>query len=233
MLRSPSLAKSHFSPLAISNSGVDELQDSNNLTRDLGDRFERVLNAAREGEQHQLGCLLEFYRDYLITFATKRLSRQLALKSSPSDLVQETLMKASSEFRRFSGVSETELQLWLRKILRRKLIDSYRFYQVSKTRDITREVPLPPEALPGSSGGELESSELRSVNTNLLLNVLDRLDRIQQQVIQLRTFERKSFEEIGRQLGRSSEAARKLWTRAILQLTKEFRAHESRTQIGR
>ena len=205
--------------------------DSERLNHSLINRFESSLSAARRGERSELGCLLNFYREYLVTFATRKLSRDLALKSSPSDLVQSTLLKASNEFVRFRGVTEWELRTWLKKILTRKLVDTDRFYRRSIKRDISREVPLRAETLPNNLNSESGSPALVE-KMEILSILLNRLDEVDREVIQLRTFERASFEQIGVRMGRSAEAVRKLWTRAILRLTKEFRAHESRTRSG-
>ena len=204
--------------------------DSEIFNDRLIDRFESTLNAARHGGQRELGSLLNFYRDYLMTFATSKLSRDLALKSSPSDLVQETLMKATNEFARFRGVTEWELQTWLKKILARKLVDTDRFYRRSMQRDITREVPLQVDTIPIELKSDSDSPALLVEKIEILTKMLGRLDAVDQEVIRLRTFKRVKFEQIGVQMGRSAEAVRKLWARAILRLTKEFRVHESRTR---
>ena len=51
---------------------------------------------------------------------------------------------------------------------------------------------------------------------------LDAMPEDYRQAIMLRNWERLSFAEIGQQLGRSEEAARKLWTRAVLRLGDEL-----------
>jgi DNA-directed RNA polymerase specialized sigma24 family protein len=48
--------------------------------------------------------------------------------------------------------------------------------------------------------------------------VLGRLPGLYRQMIHWRNWERRSFEEIGRRTGRSAEAARQLWRRALEQL---------------
>jgi RNA polymerase sigma-70 factor (ECF subfamily) len=47
-----------------------------------------------------------------------------------------------------------------------------------------------------------------------------------QQVIRLRSFQRLSFVDVGRRLGRSADAARKLWVRAITRLQRELTSDE-------
>jgi RNA polymerase sigma-70 factor, ECF subfamily len=47
----------------------------------------------------------------------------LRVRLEPSDLVQETFLKAHREFEGFAGRSEPELMAWLRRILARTLAD--------------------------------------------------------------------------------------------------------------
>jgi DNA-directed RNA polymerase specialized sigma24 family protein len=50
--------------------------------------------------------------------------------------------------------------------------------------------------------------------------VVARLSEEHQQALRLRNQEDLSFEEVGRRLGRSAEAARKLWARALARLAE-------------
>jgi RNA polymerase sigma-70 factor (ECF subfamily) len=61
----------------------------------------------------------------------------------------------------------------------------------------------------------------------LLQRALQRLPEDYQQVIRLRNWQLLPFDVIGQQLGRSAEAARKLWARAIEHLQREMEAHAS------
>ena len=199
------------------------------LNPQLIGQFQRSLSSVREGNVADLGALLDFYREYLLTFASRKLSRDLALKIAPSDLVQETLMKASNDFCRFRGKTERELRVWLTKILVRKVIDTFRFYRNSAARDISREVPLNSNEIPFVRDSESELPDKFLERIGGLSATLNRLDNEYQEVIRLHTFERLAFEEVGKRMSRSTDAARKLWTRAILRLAQEFRVHESRT----
>ena len=196
--------------------------------------FEKTLNAARQGEQSQLGVLLDVYRGYLISVASDKLSHEVVAKAAPSDLVQETLLQASQAFGEFRGTTELELRAWLNQILARKVIDVHRYYRDFAKRDISREVRLPDMMDKGDDflggiatvpppSGEVSIAE----NARILEEALATLNEEQRKAIQLRSFEQLSFEEVGVQLGRSADAARKLWTRAVQNLTLELQSHES------
>jgi RNA polymerase sigma-70 factor, ECF subfamily len=191
--------------------------------------FELALDGARQGERKELGVLLDVYRSYLMTIASKELSRGVVAKVAPSDIVQETLMQASRSFGKFQGSSEPELRAWLKKILARKVIDTHRHYQGFASRDISREVPFfdatrdqkhwPDHNRRGDAPVEFTD------NVGVLTQLLSHLKEEQRIAIQLRTFERLSFEEVGKRLGRTTEAARKIWSRAIQQMSQEFQTH--------
>jgi RNA polymerase sigma-70 factor (ECF subfamily) len=62
-----------------------------------------LLEQARGGNENALGQLLELYRNYLRLVARSLTSEALRVKLEPSDLVQETFLKAHREFTQFAG----------------------------------------------------------------------------------------------------------------------------------
>ncbi len=55
-----------------------------------------------------------------------------------------------------------------------------------------------------------------------LHRAIETLSEIEREVIKLRNWQRLSFVEIGQRTQRSADAARKLWSRAIVRLQKEM-----------
>jgi RNA polymerase sigma-70 factor, ECF subfamily len=64
---------------------------------------------------------LELYRDYLRLLARLQLDPRLRGALDPSDIVQQTLMKAHENLKGFRGKTDAELQGWLRAILAQQL----------------------------------------------------------------------------------------------------------------
>ena len=64
---------------------------------------------------------LEHYRDYLGILARLQLDPRLRGELDPSDIVQQTLLKAHENLRRSGGGPDAELQAWLRAILSQQL----------------------------------------------------------------------------------------------------------------
>ena len=185
------------------------------------EQVERSIVAAREGSLTALGQLLDHYRDYLLRVANDELARGLAPKLGGSDLVQETFLRAAKDFRRFAGLSEGELRAWLRQILICTIHDANRSYHGTQKRAVGREISLAEVGFHAEHAelvcpSPTASVKLQAADNQLLLRAaIERLPEEYRKAVELRTFEHKSFEEIGAALGRSGEAARKLWTRGI------------------
>jgi RNA polymerase sigma-70 factor (ECF subfamily) len=69
---------------------------------------------------------LDQYRDYLLHLARVQFDSRLKAELDPSDIVQETLLKAHKARAKFEGQTERELAGWLRTILANTLTDAVR-----------------------------------------------------------------------------------------------------------
>jgi RNA polymerase sigma-70 factor (ECF subfamily) len=186
------------------------------------------LPAARAGSAEALGQLLEAYRNYLLWIATRQLDPDLKAKGGASDLVQETFLKAQQHFNQFQGEGEGDLKAWLRQLLLNNVADFTRMYQETAKRRVGREAPLAADSTgpdlagriaadtPSPSGQAIQKEQFRAIQ-----EALARLPEEYRQVIVYRYQEERSFEEIGRLMNLTPNAARKLWVRAIKRLQQE------------
>jgi RNA polymerase sigma-70 factor (ECF subfamily) len=182
------------------------------------------LVAARCGSADALGRVLEICRQYLLLIANQKLEAELRGKIGASDIVQDTFLEAQRDFGRFQGRTEEELLAWLRRILLNNLANVTRHYRDTEKRRIAREIHLtaaPPAELANGLIAPCQSPGsvlLAGEQDETLHRAVDRLPEPARQVIHWRNYDRLPFEEIGRRLDRSAEAARKVWVRALEQL---------------
>src|SRR5262249_37062380 len=66
----------------------------------------------------------EAYRDYLLLLARLQMDARLQGKFDPSDVVQQTLLKAHAHWGQFRGTSDGARAAWLRTILAREMANA-------------------------------------------------------------------------------------------------------------
>ena len=187
------------------------------------------LAAARSGSDEAMGHALDACRGYLLSIASQELDPDLQAKGGASDLVQETLLHAVRGFGGFRGDTEAELLAWLRRMLLNNLADFTRLYRAADKRQVSREVGL---AMGDSSDrwkAELSADisspsgqAVRHEQTEAVDKAMERLPEDYRRVLLLRYQDERSFDEIGRLMGRTGNAARKLWLRAVERLQHEL-----------
>ncbi len=188
---------------------------------------EELLALARAGEALSLGKVLELYRGYLTLLARLQIGRRLQGKVDAADLVQDTFLEASKNFKRFRGTTEAELLTWLRRILAAKIADMMRRYLGSQCRDVRLERELAAELERSSQdldGGLLAKQDSPSKQVSrreegvVLANILALLPEDYREVLILRHLEGLSFPEVAQRMERSLDSVKKLWTRALARL---------------
>ncbi len=191
-----------------------------------------MIHAARAGSREAMGKVLQACRGYLMAIAAELIDPELRVKGGASDIVQETYMEAQRDFAQFRGSTEKELLGWLRQILRHNLANFTRRYRGTGKRDIAHEVRFAAgdssAAEPGWAGDEpTPSAVMADVEQAARLQLaVGRLGDEYRDVLRLRFEGEMSFEEIGHKMGRSAEAARKLWTRAMDRLREVWESME-------
>jgi RNA polymerase sigma-70 factor, ECF subfamily len=190
--------------------------------------IEISLERARGGSLEALGSLLEGCRKYLLVSANRALDSDLRPRTAASDLVQDAFVEVQRDFAKFSGHTEGELLAWLTAILANRLANNVRRHRHTAKRSVNREMPieltardalLQACAIPSPCDDVIANDEQRRVQIGI-----ERLSEQDRAVLRLRTWERRSFAEIGEQLNLSAESARKLWGRAVKRLKRELRS---------
>jgi RNA polymerase sigma-70 factor (ECF subfamily) len=193
------------------------------------DEVAHWLAAARGGSTEALGQLLESYQGYLLLVARRELAPDLQAKGGASDLVQEAFLDAYRDFAQFRGTTEVELRAWLRRLLLNNLAAFTRRYRDTAKRATAAERPLAAgsSSADGANGLIADASSpstqaMAHEQAEALRLALERLPADYQRVLRLRYEEELPFEEIGRLMDRSANAAEKLWARAVARLQQEM-----------
>lgn len=189
--------------------------------------FYLLFRSARAAESGARDALLESFRNYLRLLARTGLDASLQDKADPSDVVQETLLKAHQNFGQFRGGTEAEFAGWLRQILANNLIDLFRRYRLSLARQGNRERSLE-EVLDQSSlrlsrlladSGDSPSEHAEQREMSLALaDALEELSADHRDVIVMRSLEELDWGVIARKMRRTEGAVRVLWARALKSL---------------
>jgi RNA polymerase sigma-70 factor (ECF subfamily) len=178
-----------------------------------------LLRRARDGAPDALEELYGRVAPRLLAFVRLRLGRTLRSELESRDIVQATLLKSFEHFGQFERADTRSLMAWLSRIAENEIRDRAD-YHARQRRDARLDVPL--------DAGHLDlPARVRSALTQLVFDerarrveaALEALEPHYREVIILRSFEELGFREIGVRLGKSEDAARMLFARAMAALT--------------
>jgi RNA polymerase sigma-70 factor, ECF subfamily len=191
-------------------------------------RIEDWIHEARAGSVEAIGNLIQNCRQYLLAVANQELPAGLRAKFGGSDLVQDTAFEIQTSFHQFTGERREEFLAWARSILLFNASNARRQYRETAKRQVSREISMDDDdswLKADLRANDAAPADAAMVNerTVLVEAAVKRLPEHFRQVIYLRHRDHRSFAEIGEQMGRTAEAVRKLWQRAIERLEEELR----------
>lgn len=176
---------------------------------------------------------LERYRHYLELLARLHLPPRFRSKLGASDIVQQTLVKATQNLRHYQGQSEAELAGWLRRILTNTLVDVVRELEGAK-RDVNVECSL--EASLAQSSARLEellSASPTSPSKQLLRQeqllqlsaALAELPEDQRLALEMHYLQGCTVADVAEQMGRTERSVAGLVRRGLQRL-RELLTHD-------
>jgi RNA polymerase sigma-70 factor (ECF subfamily) len=201
--------------------------DSMSSVWDESDEAFIIEGTMTRGENDALGQLLQSFRAYLMTVAGREMTIALRGKCGASDVVQETFREAHRDRTAFRGKTRHELRAWLKRILLNNIRDFTKGFRQTK-RQARLEVPMGPETLNALIDPELtpRGRACHREDTVVIARAIAGLPEDYRRVIELKSRENWTFQEIGQEMGRSPDAARMLWFRAIESLRRELAASD-------
>ena len=191
------------------------------------ERLQAWISTAKTGDHESLGKLIDACHEYLLPVARRCIPLSLKSKFDPADLIQEAALDAHRSIAGFKGENIKEFYSWLRRILVHKSGGIRRRFEDTDKRNIDLETAgfsddveglarMVQRPAPTEVAIELEQRAQ-------LLESINRLPDDMKRAIALRHRDGLTFSEIGEQMDRSGEAARKLWERAVGRLRKDLR----------
>ena len=209
-----------------SNQTVAHQQIQNTMTDSLSAKRTKLLSKARNGDMNALAELLESFRENLKRLARVRRNASLRRKLDTSDVVQEINIQVFGDFHAFRGKTISEFVKWIYEILRTKKAAAVRHFDTKK-RNVNREQEF---YFDTNKANELvehafTDESIQPVDRLIQLEkavsmfeALHQLPELQQTVVVGHFFEGMSTREIAEQLGKTENAVRKTWTRALTNL---------------
>ncbi len=173
--------------------------------------------------QQEMAFLYRKYAPGLLTYVRMR----LASEEDAEDLVVEVFM-AAIENAKFPALAEKEKQLWLWRVTRNKVIDTYRR---AKTRqNVTLE-----HVADGLFEDEMASPEYAALRQEDYLDLyahLQNLPPLQQQILRMRFGQDLSCSEIATTLGKQENMVRVTLSRSLNLLRKIYRRRREEQERG-
>jgi len=181
-----------------------------------GAETSQLFERARDGAPGALDAFYERCARKLLPLIRLRMGRSLRSELESRDILQAVLMKS---FSRLNQVQDpAAVMAWLARIAENEIRDQADFRQRQR-RDAARRAPLDdamdvPAPVRQALSQAIENEELRRIE-----DALESMSPAEREIIVLRKLEELPFSAIGTRLGKSEDACRMAFARAMAALT--------------
>jgi RNA polymerase sigma-70 factor, ECF subfamily len=205
---------------------------SGNGEADTDPSDESLVRQVNAGDESAARQLFERHAQALRTRVRRGLPKRLRPKVAESDVIQDAYVAAFTRLGDFEDRGDGSFARWLHTVLERKILNEVRRHVGSSKRDARREVAA------GSSvvriAGESPDPSPSVVATEAedrarLVVAMKDLPEAQRTALRLVHEQHLSFDEAAARMDRTPGAVRKLYGRAVLDLSARLRETQGST----
>ena len=189
----------------------------------MGESEARLVEAARHGDEDALAQLCRRYEQHNLRRIQRRLSPALRRKVSCADVFQEARIVAHRRIAEFEDRGEGAFGHWLARIVELKTREAVRKYAGTAKRAAVREVTRAQRGATAEVRGRIDSPSQAAAAAELREAAREAIDDLPEQyreVIHLMQREHLSLADAAERMGRSKEAVRGLYARALARLAQ-------------
>jgi len=198
----------------------------------LGQKTQELVALAKEGDNSALEQLCRVYGERVRRIVRLRMGKEIRPRLDSMDVVQDALVFALGGLKDFTYKNEGDFLRWLSRIVQNALRDNVDKLHAAK-RDIRREVRLESYEPTTGKGSLRTAGPIKATTPSAIVSKKEDLDKLERAIDELKPEYREaiilakieglSYGQIGVRLGKSTDAARMLATRAMAALTVAFR----------
>jgi len=192
---------------------------------------EELVRRVRSGDEAAAHHLFERHLPTLRARARSRLPATLRGRLGESDVIQEAYLAAFLAIGEFEDRGDGSFAAWLRTILERQILNAVRDGVAAAKRDARREVRIRTNTgCGGMAGNEPSPSEeaMAEEDAARVRIARESLSEDHRTVIALVHDEGLTLARAGDRMGRSADATRKLYARAVAELSTRLRPRPER-----
>jgi RNA polymerase sigma-70 factor (subfamily 1) len=185
---------------------------------------EELVVRLRAGDEAAASLLFRRYEPVLRRRASRRLVGGVRRKVGASDIVQDTYRAAFRDLSQFEDRGPGSFRRWLDTILSYRVNESVRRHVRAVRRSVGREVSgeARPASADAAASGPTPSAEVAAKEQGEELRAaIEAMDGDDRLVLQLVGLDGRGYDDVGRVMGRSADAVRKLYARATVRLGRE------------
>jgi len=189
------------------------------------DDEEDLARRVRAGDEAAARLLFDRLRPRLRAYVRRKLPRSLRSKVGESDVIQSAYLAAFLNISDFENRGDGSFARWVASILDHKLLDEVRRYVDTDKRSVAREERLRTTAGPARKLSGMTTPSAVAIDAEermRLARAMERLTPDHRTVLRLIHERGLTLEEASAEMGRSSEAVRKLHARAVVALGEQL-----------